>query len=546
MSQGWLKNTVISMGFVAVTGTLVADDVVNLTDPALMKGFDVEGFFDEYWSPEALNSWECKHLYFLSPFTLPRCMQSQTVKQHLSSLEKIALANDVNRAAGLKGYEASVAYIEEALVTMGYDVVLDEFTFNAFYELEDGVLKSLSPDEKTYDWDIDVTYMSQSEAGTVSGAVVAIDLALGEGNSSTSGCEIEDFAAFPSSAIALIQRGTCSFAQKAQNAVAAGAVGVIIFNQGNTEDRTGLINGTLGVEYSGQVPVFFTTYNNGVVWSETPSLTMTMVSNVLREERIVQNVIAETKSGSASNVIMVGAHLDSVFAGPGINDNGTGTAALLELANLVSKAYVKNKIRFAWWGAEEAGLVGSTDYVQRLDEGSLKNIKAYLNFDMIASPNYKFGIYDGDGSDFDLVGPPGSDSIEKLFESYFGLRGLSYEGSQINFRSDYAEFFRRGTAIGGLFTGAEAEKTEEQAEKYGGESGIPLDSCYHQFCDALTNVNERALEVNSDAIAYVVSKLANSTKLIDEEREAGSETSAQADPLSANYDIQYWGKHLIK
>lgn len=246
---------------------------------------------------------------------------------------------------------------------------------------------------------------------------------------------------------------------------------------------------------------------------------------------------------------MLGAHLDSVAEGPGINDNGSGSAALLEMADLMQKARTRNKVRFAWWCAEEAGLVGSTRYVQGLGEAELERIKAYLNFDMISSPNFVYGIYDGDGSEFGLEGPPGSAAIERVFQKYFELRGEPYVGSEISFRSDYAEFFVEGVAIGGLFTGAEGIKTEEEALLFGGEAGVAYDECYHAECDTIDNMNMRALEVNSDAIAFVTSVFAHSTHMIDEEiAEAESQPSIQTfmNNNAVQYDITHWGKHWIK
>ena len=201
-----------------------------------------------------------------------------------------------------------------------------------------------------------------------------MDLSLGAGNASTSGCEPEDFAGFPSGSIALIQRGSCNFEVKAENAAAAGAVGVIIFNQGNTEERKGLENVTLGDTYEGGIPALFATYDNGVAWSQTPGLQVRMVADVIREKTQTFNLVAETRRGDPQNVVMAGAHLDSVFEGPGINDNGSGSAAILEVAEQLAKVKPWNTVRFAWWSAEESGLVGSTNYVDSLSPAELDRI----------------------------------------------------------------------------------------------------------------------------------------------------------------------------
>ena len=191
------------------------------------------------------------------------------------------------------------------------------------------------------------------------------------------------------------------------------------------------------------------------------------------EERPQKNVIAELPGSNTDNVVMAGAHLDSVQAGPGINDNGSGSAALLELAQNLSKLKPENTIRLAWWGAEEAGLLGSQAYVDELSQAERDRIALYLNFDMIASPNYIFMIYDGDESGFTapVVVPEGSVQIEDLFERYFTSVGEPYDDAEFSGRSDYEAFILAGIPAGGLFTGAEVVKSDAQAEIWGGEAG---------------------------------------------------------------------------
>lgn len=546
-----IKNKV-SLCAAIITGTALISGAAQAREiPS-----ELSYLIDQYWSEASTHPWGCAARFSAAPFQMPRCMSAANIMERLDDLQAIADTFDGNRAAGLDGYDASVDYVVTELESMGYDVTLDTFDFNAFYENADGLLSALAPVPVAYEWNVDFTYMSQTDPGSVTAMVEAVDLDLGEGNASSSGCEFSDFAGFTAGNIALLQRGACAFQTKAENAAAAGAVGAIIFNQGNADGRTDLIRGTLGAGYSGGIPVFFATYDRGVEWSSTEGLTLSMDADVIRETRTVENVIAQTRRGDQDNVVMVGAHLDSVFEGAGINDNGSGSAALLEMAELIQNARIHNAVRFAWWGAEEAGLVGSTDYVQRLSEEELAKIKVYLNFDMIGSPNFFYGIYDGDGSDYGLEGPPGSAATEALFEEYFQLRGQPSEGSQISFRSDYAQFFLEGVAFGGLFTGAEVIKTEEQAALYGGDAGVAFDPCYHADCDTIANVSERAIEVNADAVAYVTSVLAHSTKVIDREIEAaqaeedaGSEARMQSFVSSAaasQYDITHWGKYWIK
>ncbi|MDT3709165.1 MAG: M28 family metallopeptidase [Pseudomonadaceae bacterium] len=503
--------------------------------------------FDDFWSPGKPDASVCRSpLMVGTPLGLPRCLQAGNVLKHLQSLQDIASLNDGNRASGLPGYQASVDYVRSKLERAGYRVRVQAFPFLAFYPTGPGVLNALAPQQQNYVWEEDFTYLEQSDPGTVTAQVVAVDVALGAGNTSTSGCEAEDFAGFPAGAIALIQRGTCAFGQKATLAAAAGASGVVIFNQGDTEDRKGLMGATLGADYAGGIPVLFATYDNGAAWAQTAGLQLSMTVDVIREQTETYNVLAETRRGNPDNVVMVGAHLDSVAEGPGINDNGSGSAALLEMALLMSKAHPLNKVRFAWWGAEESGLVGSTHYVTQLPDEEKRRIKAYLNADMIGSPNFANFIYDGDGSDFGLQGPPGSAAIERLLRAYFDLRNQPSEGTEIDFRSDYAQFFEDGIAFGGLFTGAEDVKSEAQAQRYGGAAGQAFDPCYHNECDNLANISSEALELHGDALAFATSWLSLSTKAIDDEIAAAASAAQGATTLRAQkvQEKSRWGLWL--
>lgn len=498
--------------------------------------------FSDYWSPDKPDSRACRSpLLVGTPLGLPRCMQASNVMTHLQNLQDIASLNNGNRASGQPGYQASVDYVRSTLEKAGYQVRVQAFPFLAFYPQGPGSLAAVTPQPVQYTWEEDFTYADQTDPGNVTAPVVPVDLSLGLGNTSTSGCEPADFAGFPAGAIALMQRGTCAFEDKAENAAAAGAVGAIIFNQGDTEDRRGLMAATLGETYEGGIPVLFSTYDNGVTWAGTEGLQLSMNVDVVRERTETFNVLAETRRGNPNNVVMVGAHLDSVFEGAGINDNGSGSAALLEMATLMSKAHPLNKVRFAWWGAEESGLVGSTYYVTQLPEEEKQQIKAYLNVDMIGSPNFANFIYDGDGSDFGLQGPPGSGAIERLFRSYFQLRNAPSEGTEIDFRSDYAQFFDDGIAFGGLFTGAEDIKSVEQAQRYGGTAGLAYDPCYHSECDDLTNISSEALELHGDALAFTTSWLSLSTKVIDDQIAAAAEQNIGAMRTQQVQEKSRWG-----
>ena len=174
-------------------------------------------------------------------------------------------------------------------------------------------------------------------------------------------------------------------------------------------------------------------------------------------------------------------------------------------------------MRFAWWGGEEAGLVGSTAYVNDLSEAERDRIALYLNFDMVGSPNYIFMVYDADESTFEapVAIPPGSTAIEDVFESFFTLRDEPYDDSEFSGRSDYQAFIVNGIPAGGLFTGAEEIKTAEQAAIWGGTVGAQFDPCYHLACDTFANNNDHALDVNADAVAFSVLTFAYSTQTVN-------------------------------
>ncbi len=458
---------------------------------------------------------------------LQQCVTIAGVREHQAALQAIADANNGTRKSGTSGYDDSVAYVVDRMEAAGYNVTVQPFQFNTFIRLAPSTIEQTAPGSLTYGEDSDYNLMFQTDPGDVVALVTGVDLALGAGSwpndpsTSTSGCEASDFTGFPEGHIALVQRGSCPFGIKGENAAAAGASGAIIINQDNLADQLGLVNGTLGNDYTGNIPVFFATFALGSEWASTANLELHMVADVFRGEATTFNVLAESQEGDPSKVVMAGAHLDSVAAGPGINDNGSGSAAILEVAEQMAKVNPRNRVRFAWWGAEESGLVGSNYYVANLTAEERNDIALYLNFDMIGSPNFVRFIYDGDGSDFGLVGPPGSDAIEAFFEDFYAGKGLASEATSFSNRSDYQAFMNAGIAAGGLFTGAGGVKTLEQAALYGGTAGEPYDPCYHRACDSFDNVSLEVLDQNADAVAASTLHFAMNTETINGERGKG-------------------------
>jgi Zn-dependent M28 family amino/carboxypeptidase len=475
---------------------------------------------------------------------LLECVTLAGVREHQAAFQAIADANGGNRFSGLPGHDASVDYVVERLEAAGYDPEVQPFDYLAFTEIGPSALQQTAPGTVTYVEGVDFGVIDQSDPGDVTAAVTAVDLQLGLGNTTTSGCEAGDFAGFPAGNIALLQRGGCTFEIKAENAAAAGATGIVIFNQGDTADpaRQGIPAVTLTANNTSGIPVLGTTYALGAELAATPGLTMRVFANTLREIKTTYNVLAETSHGDDSNVVMVGGHLDSVGAGPGINDNGSGSAAILEVAEQMRKVQPTNTVRFAWWGAEESGLVGSDYYVANLSQAERDDIALYLNFDMIGSPNYVRFVYDGDGSAFGLAGPDGSGAIEALFQDFYADRGLAFEPTQIDFRSDYAAFFDNGIPFGGLFTGAEGIKTSAQAAIYGGTVGEQYDPCYHAACDTYDNNSDAVLDLNSDAVALATLTYAMSTETVTP---AAAAADAGAAALSARAGAATRGHLLV-
>jgi Zn-dependent M28 family amino/carboxypeptidase len=459
------------------------------------------------------------------------------------------------RASGTPGYDASADYVAGKLEAAGYDVTRQEFDFPYFAVLSSSFSQT-APQERDFEpFDFstntgDYDVMTYSGSGTVEDALVVptndVQIPPGpEPSSSDSGCEPEDFE--PASAtedqVALIQRGTCNFVVKAQNAEAAGYDAAIIFNEGQ-EGRTEVLEGTLGEPGTG-IPVIGISFALGKELYEADEARVSLDIQTEIEIRPTENVIADTTAGREDRTIVVGAHLDSVPEGPGINDNGSGTATILETALQMSTLGIEpeNRVRFAFWGAEEFGLLGSEHYVESLSDEELDNIALNLNFDMLGSPNFVRFVYDGNGSatpdEPDDAGPTGSADIERVFKRYFAAKDLKTEPTPFDGRSDYGPFIDVGIPAGGLFSGAEGVKTAQEQRIYGGTAGEPYDACYHQPCDDITNLSVRSLRQMSDGVAHATLTYAN-----DEEIFVGP-SSVEARSFADVYD-PYKGPQAIK
>ncbi|WP_338750347.1 M20/M25/M40 family metallo-hydrolase [Janibacter alittae] len=443
---------------------------------------------------------------------MTRAVTVENVHDHLEQLQAIADANDGNRGAGTSGYEASAEYVEQTLQDAGYETERQDFTF-MYEEVHGTSLTELSPDAREVEH-VPMSYSQPTPEGGVTGALVAPAVAVGCDTAAWDGVDLSG-----DSDIALVSRGDCSFAAKAVSAGEAGAEAVLIYN--NVE---GPLNGTLGgVEPTSAPATGISMAEGQALLQKTAAgpVTMSFVLDKTMEQRETFNVLAETDTGRDDNVVMLGAHLDSIGDGPGINDNGSGTAGILETAVQLGKVNkLNNTVRFAFWGAEELGLLGSDHYVADLQENDpeeLDDIATYLNFDMIGSPNHIIGVYDADESTYEapVAVPAGSVATEAVLTDYFDAADQPWVDTAFSGRSDYSAFINAGVPASGLFTGADGTKTEEEVEMFGGTAGITYDPNYHTPADDIGNVNMEALDIMSDAIAHSAITLGQSTKEIN-------------------------------
>jgi Zn-dependent M28 family amino/carboxypeptidase len=476
---------------------------------------------------------------------LRRAVTLDGILEHQRAFQRIALANDDNRAATTSGYDDSVAYVSRRLRAAGYNVSLDEFDFPLF-TLNSASLSEVSPTARTFAPDTDYIVAQFAATGNVTANIVPTnDIVIpppGGPGSGTSGCQPSDFPANTAGNIALMQRGTCPFTEKYANAAAAGAVAALIFNDG-VEDRIAPLATTAESDVGIPAAMISSTVGESLyaeAQSGPVSVNFVVDSTITPNTEV--NVIADSPQGRRGRTIVVGAHLDSVEDGPGINDNGSGSSTILEIAEQAAELrQPRNRLRFAFWGAEEAGLVGSTAYVEeQVDEGTADQLEANLNFDMVGSPNFVRFVYDGNLSNSappPSGAPAGSAQIEQLFLDYFESQGLPTDPTAFDGRSDYGPFIANAVPAGGLFTGAEGIKTERQEAVYGGFAGLAYDPCYHQACDTFFNLSYEALDQMSDAAAHATWTLARSRSAITE---IGGQAARSAKAAKAKKRGKFW------
>jgi Zn-dependent M28 family amino/carboxypeptidase len=423
---------------------------------------------------------------------------------HLRALQDIANANKGNRAEGTPGYDASVEYVAKALRGRGFEVSTPQF--DRLYAVSPGN-PALTVAGRSYQVD-QASLLVRTPPGGLTGQPVR--------PTQPSGCAISDYpAALPTGAIAVVDDARCSVVDKQNSAVAKGAVALIVISAPNGQGAPPtLFNPGYFKQLTVPVAVVGTYGASALARTTAP---IRLVLDAVNIKITSRNVLAQTKTGSPNDVIMVGAHLDSPLDSPGINDNGSGVAAVLETAlQLGPLPPVNNAVRFVFWGAEEDGLNGVMDYVFGMDRDQLNDIAMYLNFTMLGSPNAGFFTDDGDQSGPPGQGvafgdvPEGSAGIERTLGGYLYLAGKRPADMPLNTWTDYHPFMVAGVPIGGMTAGASQTKTTVQARLWGGQAGFWFDPNYHGPRDTVDNVNREALAVMGSGVAYAVGSYAES------------------------------------
>ena len=483
----------------------------------------------------------------------------QDVMLHLREFQRIASLHNETRAIHTTGFDQTVQYIADALRNnTNFSITRTPFNVRQF-RLGSmptfTVINSTGTFVYNYSANISVAqfyqvrYSGSSNISTIGRVTVVRNF----------GCSDADWVNLippPSTSIALLRRGDCTFREKAEIAARYSVSGILFYNDGLSPDRIAPIEVTLGQENN--IPALFLSSTLGYALATAASNQSTdtrvelSVNVENRDYREVQNICADTPTGDPAQTIIIGSHTDSVPAGPGINDNGmffrrvlnvsnsslslfslvgSGSAANLALAIALARLFQRSnypkytyRVRFCWWAAEELGLLGSDHYVTEANRtNTVGNHIVNLNYDMLASPNYIFGIYDGrtakNGTSPRAV--LGSNKITALFRDWFIQQNLPWDYTDFSGRSDYGPFLAAGVVAGGLFTGADETKSEEQRLRYdrmlgqssGGVAGIIQDPCYHKLCDSIQNIDVVAYERMVQAAAYMLENLAQRNDL---------------------------------
>jgi Zn-dependent M28 family amino/carboxypeptidase len=437
-------------------------------------------------------------------------IRTDAVAAHLDALEAIAEANGGLRTTGTTGYDASVDYVAEQLRDLGYEVETPEFQMPGFRELPGATIAV--QDGPTFRAPDDFHAMIFSDDGRVTARLATVGYPESPGGEGGRGCRPDDWDGFPEGAIAVAPPGPCLARTRVELAQEAGAVAVVLANPAwlRGEARRPTLLQPDGID----IPALSAIGEVGEALREAAEDgAQAEVSVRIRAEPITgRNVIAhEAGPGGADRVVMLGGHLDSVHDGPGLNDNGSGVAALLEIARVVAEAESvgAGTIRFGFWGGEEFGLYGSRAYVEGLTEDERDAIVAYLNLDMLGSVNGVPYVYRESG------GAPGSDEISDFLADWLEASGIGFVAQDLGGGSDHASFAQAGIPTGGIFSGATEHKTDAQASEFGGSAEEPMDPCYHLACDTAASVDPARVAAYAQAAAAAAIAIASGVILGD-------------------------------
>jgi Peptidase family M28/PA domain len=487
----------------------------------------------------------CAHRDNNTASKLLECIRSTDLWRHLSTFQSIADANPgpdghPSRNSGEPGYKASVDYVARLMRAAGYKVTVQPYTFFYFSYVGTPTLREVSP--TSHDYTLVTDWQPGESQGTANAAIQPVGgiiLPPTPTPTSASGCTAADFAGFTPGRVALIQRGTCNFGVKVTNAQAAGASGVIVFNEGNP-GRTGVPGGGALVDADGNrvnptIPVAFATFANGTdllnqyntaVAGATALPTVQIgVKAIVDPNRLDYNVIADSPHGDPNHTVVVDAHLDAIF-GAGILDNASGSATILDIAQMIRKVHTTNRLRFVWFGGEELGLLGSKFYVNNLSPTELGKISYDLDADVTSTPNYIVGVLDPAGVNFSTRTvttqfPPAVYQPSQIARDqgigYFNSIGKNHELISPD-GTDAFTFNMAGVPASGVLTGQDCCKNPQDVSLFGGTlgnfegnlgttDGGCVDNAF-RWCDNLSNNDPNVFTFMSKGFANMVFDMA--------------------------------------
>ncbi|CAF1281330.1 unnamed protein product [Rotaria sordida] len=469
-------------------------------------------------------------------------IQISDIMMHLNELQNIATNTGGNRAINTIGFNQTLDYINNYLSShTNFKVATNYFYLRNFILASNPILitsingttinRLLSSNLSIAEF-----YFVQYTRSANFADYVPISVIPNEG------CSDNDWLAAnpsPNGRVALVKRGDCNFLDKAVLALKYNVAALLFYNDGTSPGRISPIFISLG--QNNELPALFLSYTLGQELADAARNPLNNVGvritiSIANESRYpVGNICADTPTGDATQTIVIGGHSDSVPAGPGINDNGSGSAANLGLAVALARLFetstyekYKYRVRFCWWGAEEVGLLGSDFHVQQAGISTVVGERLIdylinLNYDMLGSPNYMFGIYDARTANNNTPAHalPGSHKITNLYREWFIRQNLPWNNTDFSGRSDYGPFLAKGIVAGGLFSGADDMKSLDERNYYdkmlgqglGGIAGAIHDPCYHRACDSIQNINVFAFEKMVQAAAYVLEYLARQDDL---------------------------------